>query len=147
MGPMKECVVLSQNRVCLYQGIHFKKGEEMKKTQKDLVSRCFGNYCPKNSGKKREEALKAALKKVADKKRMEPVVKRAQGEINGLLKLSRGSLINLLPLVVSRVVDKRYPRLVLEILLERIRRNQWDKLSPEDKCLVIQTEAFLILRK
>lgn len=115
----------------------------MKEVRKGPVNRCLGNNCPKNPEEEREEALKAALERVAEKKRIEPAIRRAQEEINSCLRLSRGSLIKLLPLVVNRVVDGRYPRLVLEVLLERIRRNQWDKLTPEDQRLVIRTEASL----
>lgn len=97
----------------------------------------------KNPAGEREEALKAALKKVAEEKKKDLVRKRAEEEISGLLRLSKGSLIKLLLLVTRRVATKQYPQLVLEVLLERIRRNQWNKLSPEDQCLVIQTEASL----
>ncbi len=69
--------------------------------------------------------------------------KRAREEINACLRLSRGSLIKILPVVETRMRDGRYPKLVLKILLERIRQNQWDKLSAGDKCLVIQSEALL----
>jgi len=115
----------------------------MEEVKKCPVNRCFGNNCPKDSKKEKGEALKAALKKAAEEEKRKPAVKRAHEEINSCLRLSNGSLIRILPLVVNRVVDGRYPRFVLEVLLERIRRNQWDKLSPEDQCLVIQTEASL----
>ena len=115
----------------------------MEGVRKSPVNRCFGNNCPKNPKKEKEEALKAALREVAEKKQKDSAKKRSGEEINGLLRLSKGSLIKILPVVVNRVVDGRYPRLVLEVLLERIRRNQWDKLSHEDQFLVIQTEASL----
>jgi hypothetical protein len=114
----------------------------MKEATQGPVNRCSGTNCPK-SPEERDEAVKAALKDAADKLAR----KRAEALINDLKQMSRGSLIKLLPLVVRRVVQKEYPRLVLEVLLERIRRNQWDKLSPEDQCLVIQTEAALAAKK
>ncbi len=115
----------------------------MKEAQQKPINRCFGGHCPKDPNREREEALKAAFRKVAEEKRKSQAARRAHEEINSCLRLSKGSLIKILPLVINRVADKRYPRLVLEVLLERIRRNQWNKLSPEDKCLVIQAEASL----
>ena len=115
----------------------------MSKLQKRKLEERFGfRYGQISKAERREEALKAALREVAEKKRLEPAKRRANEEINGLLKLSKGSLINLLPVVVRRVADKRYPRLVLEVLVERI-RNQWDRLSQEDQQMVNQAEASL----
>jgi len=111
----------------------------MKEATQGPVNRCFGANCPKNPAEEKDEAVKAALKNAAEKKAR----KGAEAVVNNLLKMSKGSLIKLLPVVLRRVVQKEYPRLVLEVLLERIRRNQWDKLSHEDQYLVVQTEASL----
>ena len=116
-----------------------RKEKAMKEAQKLPINRCLGSNCPKNPDQAREEAVRAALQKAAEEK----IRQRARAVINDLLKLSKGSLIRLLPMIVRRVALKEYPRLVLVVLLERIRANQWDKLSQEDKCLVIQTEASL----
>jgi len=110
----------------------------MKEVQKNLVNRCFGDNCPKNPSQE-EEAVKAVLQKAAEK----TARKKAEAVIKDLLKLSKGSLIKILPVVMRRVAFKEYPRLILEVLLERIRRNQWDRLSHEDQILVVQTEASL----
>ena len=114
--------------------------EKMKEAKGGPVSRCFG---PKTPAQEREDALKAALVEAAERRKVEPSLKRANAEINSCLQLSKGSLIKILPLVVNRVTDGRYPRLLLKVLLERIRRNQWDKLPAEDQCLVIRAEASL----
>jgi len=107
----------------------------MKEARAGPVNRCFGDSCPE---REREEAVRAALKEAAER----TARKRAEALINDLLRLSKGSLIKLLPVIVRRVALKEYPRLVLEVLIERIRR-KWDKLEPEDRCLVLQTEASL----
>jgi len=112
----------------------------MKEVKGGPVSRCSG---PKTPAQEREDALKAALVEAAERRKVEPSLKRANAEINSCLQLSKGSLIKILPLVVNRVTDGRYPRLLLKVLLERIRRNQWDKLPAEDQCLVIRAEASL----
>jgi hypothetical protein len=116
-----------------------RKEKKMKEVTQGPVNRCFGANCPKNPAEGKDEAVKAVLKNAADKLAR----KRAEATINDLKQMCKGSLIKLLPVVLRRVVQKEYSRLVLEILLERIRRNQWDKLSHEDQYLVIQTEASL----
>lgn len=64
--------------------------------------------------------------------------KRADREISDLLKISGGSLIKILP-----VVQRRYSITVLKVLIERIQRNQWDKLSISDQISVLEAKKSL----
>lgn len=51
-----------------------------------------------------------------------PARERANQEINNLLKMSKGSLANILPVVETRVNDGRYPQIVLDVLHERMEK-------------------------
>lgn len=93
--------------------------------------------------KKAKTFKKVATKEVLEKKR-DLVREGAEQLISELKKASRdGSFMDLLGMVSRKVKEKKHSPIVLEVLLERIRRNQWDKLSFEDQCLVIQAEASL----
>ena len=130
----------------------------MKEAQIRKLEKQFGLYQGQiDKARRREAILKAAFKKTAERKRVaafkkvekreaanDPARGRANQEINVLLKLSKGSLIKLLPVVQARVRDGRYPKIVLEEWIKRIRRNQWDKLSIDEKILVSRTEASFV---
>lgn len=114
-----------------------------------------------DEGKKargRKEVLRALLKKAAKRKRAETLKKvsvkavpkerdlireHAEERISVYQKASHDSLIDLLPMVSRKVRQGDEPLILLEVLLKRIRSNQWDKLSFENKCLVIQAESSL----
>ena len=51
-----------------------------------------------------------------------PARERAEQEIASLLKISKGSLANILPVVETRVNDGRYPQIVLDVLTERMKK-------------------------
>jgi len=124
----------------------------MKEAKTIPVNRCLDGHCPQNLRKKnREERVKALLAEAARrraekaKRELQDAIEgRANRFLNDLLKQIRHKgLVDFLPLVERRVNDGQYPKIVLRLLVERIRRNQWSKLSMEDQILVMRAEASL----
>ncbi len=124
----------------------------MKEAQQIPVNRCFDDHCPKNLRKENKKERVKALLAEATRRRAEKakpelqdaIEGRANRFLNGLLKeIRHRGLIDFLPLVERRVNDGQYPKIVLRLLVERIRRNQWKRLSMEDQILVTQAEASL----
>lgn len=124
----------------------------MREAQQIPVNRCFDGHCSINLRKEnRKERVKALLAEAARRKAEKAKRKlqdamegKANRFLNGLLKQIRHrGLIDFLPLVERRVREGQYPKIVLKVLIERIKRNQWSKLSPEDQILVTQAEASL----
>jgi hypothetical protein len=109
--------------------------EAQQRQQALPVNRCFGGNCPQDP----DEAVKAALQRAADKKTR----KRAEAELKDLLKTSKGSLFRLIPVVLSRAITSAIYREVAKVLLERIRRNQWEGLDQDHRNVVDQAEASL----
>jgi uncharacterized membrane protein YgaE (UPF0421/DUF939 family) len=112
----------------------------MDKASRKNLMRQFGPQWAQMSTKKRLEALEAQKKLEAFRRAQReeatrsPVHKhkrkdaandqaraRANQELDNLLKLSKGSLDNLLPVVSRRVGEKTWPAIVLQVLMERIR--------------------------
>ena len=137
----------------------------MKETQIRRLERLFGPPCgQKSKARRQEEVIKRLLKKASQLEKAKtfrkvvakeiPEEKRdlvregAERLINDLKKLCRdGSLIKLVDMVARKVRGKEYSPIVLKVLLERIRRNQWDRLSMDEQILVSKTEASLVEQK
>ena len=84
------------------------------KKQRRLLQERFGpNYGHLSKSKRLEKSAHAVAAR-------NPARERAEQEINTLLKLSKGSLANILPVVETRVNDGRYPQIVLDVLRERM---------------------------
>ncbi len=124
----------------------------MKEAQQIPVNRCFNGHCPQNLRKKnRQERAKALLAEAARKKAEKAkreLQKAMEGRVNrflnGLMKeIRHRGLVDFLPMVERRVREGQYPQIVLRVLVERIKRNQWSNLSMEDQILVTQAEASL----
>ena len=89
----------------------------MGKAQRRQLQARFGEHYGQIS--KADRARKARIATEAAAAR-NPARDRANREINALLKLSKGSLDNIVPIVETRVKDGRYPQTVLDILKERM---------------------------
>ena len=87
-----------------------------KKQRRRLQERLGHNYGHLSKEKRLAKAQNMAH---ADAIR-NPARERAEQEINNLLKMSKGSLANILPVVETRVKDGRYPQIVLDVLNERM---------------------------
>jgi len=99
---------------------------------KNGINRCFNRIPPETTREeKNEKKVKEFLLAKAERK-------RANQAISDLLKLSGGSLIKILP-----AVQRRYPKYVLAVLVERIEKNQWDKLTAEDQICVLRIKKSL----
>lgn len=77
-----------------------------------------------------DKEVKAVLREAADKRKADKI-------INELMKLSKGSLVKILP-----VTERRYPLFVLKRLIERIER-KWEDISHNDRIAVLEAKAFL----
>jgi len=99
---------------------------------KNVVNRCF-NKVPSEKTREEENEKKVKEFLLAKAER-----KRANQAISDLLKLSGGSLIKILP-----AIQRRYPKYVLAVLVERIEKNQWDKLTVEDQICVLRVKESL----
>ena len=87
---------------------------------------------------KLQEQVKALLRVAGAEEEQKRAEKHAKSIIKDLLSMSRVGLIGLLPIVL-----RKYPPLVLKVLLQRIRNSQWKSLSQEDQCLVVTAENTL----
>jgi len=137
-----------ERRIKYIQNLQLERSSAMKdarikskaRRQEEVIKRLL----KKASQLEKAKTFKKVLAKEIPEEKRDLVREGAERLINDLRRLCRdGSLIKLVDMVARKVRGKEYSPIVLKVLLERIRRNQWDRLSDEDKCLVVQTEASL----
>ncbi|MCX6759840.1 MAG: hypothetical protein NTW46_00670 [Candidatus Nealsonbacteria bacterium] len=90
------------------------------------------------------KAFKKAVASEIPEAKRDLIREGAERLISDLKKICRnGSLIDVLEMVARKVRGKEYSPIVLKVLIERIKRNQWNRLSTDQKILVCKTEASL----
>jgi len=134
----------------------------MKEAQRRKLEKRFGPPGGQKNDKARrhEEVIKRILQKAAQLEKAKTFKKVAAQEIpeekrdlvregaerliSDLKKICRnGSLIDVFEMVAGKVREKEYSPIVLKVLIERIKKNQWNRLSIDQKILVSKTESSL----
>ncbi len=122
--------------------------EKMKEVKEGPVNRCLSGHCPPDSKKSGEQKIKDVLreaKRMEDERQAKERADRFVDDLRAMLRrIGRASgLMDIVPTMISQVALGKCPKDYLKRLLGRIRNNQWNTLSQDEKCLVVQTEASL----